>query len=121
MADPFAYALQSWPWRNDYGGDFGIARDGHVIVGPYNAQGELWDCTQLDVCHGTFLADGSYVYVPTATFPHLIGCWGPAPVNNHRVSTRCSALTCAAGTDNGASVLATAAAGIMALAVSMVF
>jgi len=43
--DPFAHALTSFPWTNNYGGDFGLAKDGHVIKGPYNAQGELWDCT----------------------------------------------------------------------------
>ena len=120
MADPFAYALAVFPSKANYGGDFGIARDGHVIVGPYNAQGELWDCTMLDVCHGTFLDDGSYVYVPTSTFPHLVGCWGPAPINGHRVSTRCSALTCA-GTDAAATGLISVALGVIALTTSMIF
>merc|ERR1711862_981828 len=94
LTDPFGYALWAFPDKANYGGDFGLARDGHVIKGPYNAQGELWDCSLLDLCNGTFIEDGSYVYAPTSTFPHLVGCWGPGPVTSHRVTSKCSNLTC---------------------------
>jgi hypothetical protein len=49
----------------NFGGIFGIARDGHVIYGPYNEDGELWACEDYDVCNGFFLADGSYGYAST--------------------------------------------------------
>jgi hypothetical protein len=57
----------------------GLAKDGHIIVGPYNKDGELWTCEDHDVCNGAFLKDNSYAYVMTTTFPYVIGCWGPGP------------------------------------------
>ena len=41
---PFEWMKVGWPTTANYGGIIGLARDGHVIVGPYNAQGELWAC-----------------------------------------------------------------------------
>lgn len=99
LAEPFAWAYNAaFPNKSNYGGDFGIARDGHVIKGPYNASGELWDCSELDMCNGTFLSDGSYVYAPHARFPHVVGCWGPAPFSNHRPGASCTNLACDAAT-----------------------
>ena len=52
-------------------------------MGPYNENGELWDCTtdDIDVCNGRFFdeVDGSYRYVTTETFPYTVGCWGQLP------------------------------------------
>lgn len=76
------------------GGDVGLARDGHVIKGPYNEDGELWDCDDHDVCNGTFMEDGSYVYVTTKTFPYVVGCWGPGPKQTIAVSSDCSSSSC---------------------------
>lgn len=59
------------------GGLLGLARDGHIIVGPWNADGHHWGCDEHDVCNGAFI-DGQYVYVATTTFPYVVGCWGPA-------------------------------------------
>jgi len=57
----------------------GIARDGHLIVGPYvDASGTRYDCTNRDVCNGAFVGD-QYVYVGSNTFPYIVGCWGPGP------------------------------------------
>lgn len=75
---PADWGLGSWTTVSNYGGDVGIARDGHVIKGPYNSNGELWQCDDHDVCNGAFLNDGSYAYVTTTTFPYVVGCWGPA-------------------------------------------
>ena len=50
--------------KSDYGGVIGLAKDGHIIVGPYNKNGDTWACDEHDVCNGTFL-DGQYVYVST--------------------------------------------------------
>ena len=52
LAAPFAFATNSGAWdsTSNHGGVFGLARDGHKIVGPYDASGELWDCSELDMC-----------------------------------------------------------------------
>ena len=55
----------------------GIARDGHMIIGPWKENGEIWGCDR-DVCNGAFV-DGSYVYVGSDNFPYVVGCWGPGP------------------------------------------
>ena len=55
----------------------GIARDGHVIIGPYKSDGTTWGCDR-DVCNGAFI-DGQYVYVGSDNFPYVVGCWGPGP------------------------------------------
>lgn len=55
----------------------GIARDGHMIIGPYKPDGTTWGC-ERDVCNGAFV-DGSYVYVGSDNFPYVVGCWGPGP------------------------------------------
>lgn len=92
--DPFKWALASWTNTDNHGGDVGLARDGHVIKGPYNTDGELWACDEHDICNGVFLSDGSYAYVATETFPYIVGCWGPAHEQNNRAS--CSNKTCGA-------------------------
>ena len=48
---------QTSPFANtsDYGGLIGLAKDGHVIVGPYNKNGVFWGCDEHDICNGTFL------------------------------------------------------------------
>ena len=93
LDDPFEWALKSWTDDTNYGGDLGLARDGHVIVGPYNKDGELWACDEHDICNGTFI-DGTYVYVATETFPYIVGCWGPA--HEQTVAATCSSNTCGA-------------------------
>ena len=36
----------------------GLARDGHLIMGPYkDASGTRYDCTNRDVCNGAFVGD----------------------------------------------------------------
>ena len=85
MTDPSNYVKtkassgQTSPYADtsDYGGVIGLAKDGHIIVGPYNKSGTSWGCDEHDICNGTFL-DGQYVYVSTGTFPYVVGCWGPA-------------------------------------------
>jgi hypothetical protein len=77
--DVTTWMMSGWVNTTPYGGVFGIARDGHVIYGPYNKAGELWACGDLDICNGFFLDDGSYGYAATTTFPYAVGCWGPGP------------------------------------------
>ena len=77
------------------GGVVGLAKDGHVIVGPYNEAGELWSCDDVDVCNGAFLdSDKSYVYASTPFFPYFVGCYGPGP--QQTVSATCTTNGCGA-------------------------
>lgn len=116
LSAPYTWATNyAFPNTANHGGDFGLARDGHVIKGPYNSNGELWDCSELDMCNGTFIDDGSYVYAPTAKFPHVVGCWGPAPHTNYRPNTACTAYAC----DAGATALVSVGAAL-ALAIASV-
>lgn len=82
--------VTNWNTSEMYGGVFGIAKDGHVIYGPYNAQGQLWDGTELDACNGFRLSDGSYGYATTTKFPYAVGCFGPAPVNTVGLLSSCT-------------------------------
>jgi hypothetical protein len=68
-------------WSTDdgtYGGFYGLAKDGHVIYGPFNASGETWSCDDVDMCNGFFLSSGDYGYASTTFFPYVVGCWGPS-------------------------------------------
>jgi len=55
-----AWDIARGTWTNsaDHGGVVGLARDGHAIYGPYNAEGELWACDEHDVCNGVFFETG---------------------------------------------------------------
>ena len=76
-------------------GVIGIAKDGHLILGPYNPEsGELWSCDEHDICNGVFLSDGSYAYVATGTYPYTVGCWGPG--STQIFETKCSQRSCGA-------------------------
>jgi len=92
VSNGHVWSRQGWTDTSNYGGVFGIARDGHVIYGPYNASGELWGCDDHDVCNGFFLPDQSYAYAATATFPYIVGCWGPAPAQEYGLT--CSNSSC---------------------------
>lgn len=35
----------------------GLARDGHIILGPYSGSGDRWACDNRDVCNGSFVGD----------------------------------------------------------------
>ncbi|CAF2515182.1 unnamed protein product [Rotaria sp. Silwood2] len=55
----------------------GIAKDGHVIYGPYDSTGA--EITKgFDICNGMFYDSiGNYAYFATRTFPYITGCFGP--------------------------------------------
>ncbi|CAF3957813.1 unnamed protein product [Rotaria sordida] len=55
----------------------GIAKDGHVIYGPYDSTGA--EVTSgFDICNGMFYDSiGNYAYFATRTFPYITGCFGP--------------------------------------------
>ncbi|CAF1328433.1 unnamed protein product [Adineta steineri] len=55
----------------------GIAKDGHVIYGPYLASGNLVT-SGIDICNGMFYDSiGNYAYFATTKFPYITGCFGP--------------------------------------------
>jgi hypothetical protein len=55
----------------------GIAKDGHLIYGPYTSNGILVT-NGFDICNGMFFDSiGNYGYFVTNTFPYIIGCFGP--------------------------------------------
>lgn len=90
----FYTALNAWETTSDHGGILGLARDGHPIYGPYNSNGELWECDEHDVCNGVFFSNGMYAYVATSTFPYIIGCYGPGTVQYEPVDEDCSVNRC---------------------------
>lgn len=54
----------------------GLAKDGHIIWGMYNSDGDLWTACDVDVCNGATI-DGNYGYAMTTFHPYIVGCWGP--------------------------------------------
>ena len=82
----------------------GLARDGHIVIGPYKSDGSTWGCADRDVCNGAFV-DGSYVYVGSDTFPYVVGCWGPGPAPLHVPG--CTTNGCGATESNTSSTSST--------------
>ena len=70
--------------KSSFGGVIGLARDGHLVYGPYNESGELWSCYEYDVCNGAFLEDDSYAYITKSEAPFSLNCWGPAETSSCR-------------------------------------
>ena len=66
----------------------GLAKDGHVIMGPYNQEGQVWDSCDVDICNGMKVDDDEYMYVASTFHPYFVGCWGPG--SNTTLSQQCS-------------------------------
>ena len=75
-SDPKTYSVGSITNGNKKLIPVGIAKDGHMIYGPYNENGELWQPCDVDRCNGITIEE-NYVYVVTMFHPYTIGCWGP--------------------------------------------
>ena len=59
----------------------GISKDGHVMYGPYDESGELWQPHAVDACNGAWSSSpdsSDYFYVGTRWHPYLVGYQGPA-------------------------------------------
>ena len=66
----------------------GIAKDGHVIYGPYLSTGAQVT-SGFDVCNGMFYDSiGNYGYFATTTYPYVTGCFGPG--NYPNVTPNCT-------------------------------
>ena len=59
----------------------GLAKDGHLVWGPYKEDGNTWASCDVDVCNGNTIR-GQYGYVSSLTFPYFVGCWGPGTYPN---------------------------------------
>lgn len=69
-----SYIQSNWPTKLTV---FGLAKDGHIIWGPYTSSGSLFSACDLDYCNGATI-DGVYGYAATAYHPYLPSCYGPA-------------------------------------------
>lgn len=95
----------------------GIAKDGHLILGPYDHTGTQFDCSSFDQCGGVYSNDGSYVYIFNNIFPYISNCFGPANALVYEAS--CSSNTCSAQ-GSSSSVFMSAISSLFVLAASMV-
>jgi len=75
--DIASYALTLFPSSAHTLTVIGIAKDGHVIYGPYLSNGNLIT-SGIDICNGMFYDTvGNYAYFATTKFPYITGCFGP--------------------------------------------
>eukprot|EP00347_Sterkiella_histriomuscorum_P007900 403347132 len=66
----------------------GLAKDGHIIYGPFKNDGTLWQPCEVDICNGIVIGGVSYAYVSTMFYPYTVGCWGPG--NIQKIGSSCS-------------------------------
>ena len=71
----------------------GIAKDGHMIMGPYKKDGTLWQPCDIDACNGVTI-NQNYVYVSTLFHPYTVGCWGPSSTPSFPASCSTNSRTC---------------------------
>jgi hypothetical protein len=75
--DIAAYSLTLFPSSAKKLTVIGIAKDGHVIYGPYWKSGQLIT-SGIDICNGMFYDTiGTYAYFATTKYPYITGCFGP--------------------------------------------
>lgn len=84
---------------DNWDGPIGLARDGHIILGPYKSDGTRYGCDDRDQCNGAFVGDDAdvYAYVGSGEFPYVVGCWGPGPAAT--VAPSCSNNACGVAVD----------------------
>jgi hypothetical protein len=76
-ADIASYSLTLFPSSAKKLTVIGIAKDGHIIYGPYLSNGETLS-SGFDICNGMFYDSiGNYAYFATTKFPYITGCFGP--------------------------------------------
>jgi hypothetical protein len=76
-SDIASYSIASFPSSAKKLTVIGIAKDGHVIYGPYTSSGQLIT-SGVDICNGMFYDSiGNYAYFATNKYPYITGCFGP--------------------------------------------
>ena len=71
----------------------GIAKDGHIVYGPYLSAGTRVT-SGFDICNGMFHdSTGNYAYFATSTYPYLVGCFGPGNYPSFGVNCSTNAPT----------------------------
>jgi len=97
----------------------GIAKDGHLILGPYDADGSQFDCTTFDQCGGTYSDDGSYVYIFNNVYPYVNDCFGPAEDLVYEAS--CTTNVCSSYDSSSVFVSAFSAFFVLAASIVLLF
>lgn len=97
----------------------GIARDGHLLLGPYNYKGSQFDCTDFDQCAGTYSNDGSYVYIFNNVYPYVNNGWGPCGDLVYEAS--CTTNTCSSYDSSSVFVSAFSAFVVLAASIVLLF
>jgi len=78
-SDPVAWSLSGFTGTTKT--VIGIAKDGHVLYGPFDENGDVWETDEVDACNGAWSSDqdkSDYFYVATRWHPYLVGCLGPS-------------------------------------------
>lgn len=89
----------------------GIAKDGHIIYGPYLSTG-VRVTSGFDICNGMFYDSvGNYGYFATSTYPYVTGCFGPG--NYPSVKPNCTTNPAAAYTKSTYAASFTTSSGDM--------
>ncbi|CDW86089.1 UNKNOWN [Stylonychia lemnae] len=81
-ADKLTHSVSKLTYRQRNIIPIGLARDGRMIYGPYNQDGQLWNPCDVDICNGVYISRITYAYVATMFHPYIIGCWGPGNMLN---------------------------------------
>ncbi len=71
----------------------GVAKDGRIIYGPYNDDGELVSSCDVDICNGATI-NGYYGYFATNFHPYVPACFGPGNYPTHSQECSTNARTC---------------------------
>jgi YHYH protein len=118
VSDVKTYALS---YYSDYQQEtlVGIAKDGHMILGPYDYTGSQFDCTEFDQCGGVYSNDGSYVYIFNNVYPYINNCFGPAEDLVYEAS--CSSNVCSSYDSSSVFVSAFQALFVMAVSIALFF
>jgi hypothetical protein len=97
----------------------GIAKDGHLLLGPYDYTGSQFDCTSFDQCGGTYSNDGSYVYIFNNVYPYINNCFGPGEDLVYEAS--CTTNACSSYDSSSVFVSAFSAFFVLAASIVLLF
>jgi hypothetical protein len=75
-SDLISYALSGFTGANKKLIPIGLAKDGHIIYGPYKNDGTTFSDCDVDICNGAVI-NGRYGYASTTFHPYFMGCYGP--------------------------------------------